>query len=86
MCHRDRLKEPIKSSNPLVFPATIKPIVKEDELHDEGDRDLDTMMANLANDNDNMLYSGNADVHQENVTFHFQDENFIGFSNNNTDL
>ena len=64
----------------------MKPTVKEAELHDERDEDLDTTMEDLANDNDKMLYSGNSDMHQENDAFYFQDENFIGISNNNTDL
>ena len=69
--HLNKPKEPIKSSNPQVFSAEIKPTVKEAELYDKGDEDLDAMMKNMADDNDNVIYSGNADTHQENDTFYF---------------
>ena len=77
--HEDKTKEQTKLINSPVFSATIKPTVKESEFHDEGHEDLNTMIADLANANDNMLCSGNADMHQENDTLCFQDEKFIGF-------
>ena len=49
----------------------------------KGDKDLDAMIVDLANDNDNILCSGNADMDQQNDTFCFQYENFIGVSINN---
>ena len=86
MQYRDKPKEPTNTSKPPAFSAKLKPIVREDELHDEEDEDLLSMIEDLSNNNDESLCTSDVGMHQEHDNFSFQDENFIRVSNNNAGL
>ena len=43
-------------------------------------------MSDITNDDNEILCTGNADMHQEHDNFCLQDENFIGVSNNYNEI